>query len=303
MITPIQLSPYLSELTNTNFYLKRDDLYPEGGGGNKARIVKHILKKAIADNADYLLTAGGPHSNFNRALALMAKQIGLPVRIVLYDKNTHLQKTSLNKRICDWLGVEYVFCDPNQVEKTIQDQLQLLKNRGKNPYFIWGGGKSPEGSKAYFDAVEEIKLKNLFSPDLLITTLATGTTFAGLSTGMEVFFPENEIWGISVARTSSLARPVVEDSVKSLKALLSPALLTALNPKAIIHDQFLMGGYGTTNPDFQNFLQEIGPKSGLILDEIYVGKALFGAIQLLTSDDHWKGKNVLFLLSGGVFNF
>ena len=46
MITPIQFSPYLSALTDSEFYFKREDLFPQGGGGNKGRIVKHILKKA-----------------------------------------------------------------------------------------------------------------------------------------------------------------------------------------------------------------------------------------------------------------
>lgn len=40
MSTSIQYSPYLSALTGTDFYFKREDLFPEGGGGNKARIVK-----------------------------------------------------------------------------------------------------------------------------------------------------------------------------------------------------------------------------------------------------------------------
>ncbi len=34
--TPLQYSPYLSSLTKTEFHLKREDLFPEGGGGNKA---------------------------------------------------------------------------------------------------------------------------------------------------------------------------------------------------------------------------------------------------------------------------
>lgn len=115
MSTPIQYSTYLSALTGSEFFFKREDLFPEGGGGNKARIVKHILKEAKKQSSDYLLTAGGPHSNFNRALALMAAKEKLSLRLVLYDKNSLLEATSFNKRICDWLGIEYIHCAPDEV--------------------------------------------------------------------------------------------------------------------------------------------------------------------------------------------
>lgn len=303
MSTPIQYSPYLSALTDTDFYFKREDLFPEGGGGNKARIVKHIIKEVKKQSADYLLTAGGPHSNFNRALALMASKEKLPFRLVLYDKNSHIEATSFNKRICDWLDTEYIHCAPNEVPETIQIQLQELKRIGHNPYFIWGGGKSFEGTQAYFEAVQEIKEQNDFTPDLVITTLATGTTFTGLSAGMQAFYPNASLWGISIAKKKEDALTIITESLDLFQRKSELYLNKNNFDSHTIFDEFVMGGYGKITSESEQFIQKTGKNTGLILDEIYVGKSLFGAVELLKKSDTWRGKRVLFLLTGGVFNF
>ncbi len=303
MSTLIQFSSYLSSLTETDFYLKREDYYPGGGGGNKARIVDYILNEAKRQSADYLLTAGGPHSNFNRALALMASSENLPLRIVLYDKNPNIEAISFNKRICDWLDTEYIHCSPFEVPETIQNQLQELSNKGFNPYFIYGGGKSLEGTQAYLEAVREIKEQNDFYPDLVITTLATGTTFAGLSAGMQSYFPKADLWGISIARKKEEAIPIITDSLEQFKKKSKLDYFKTNFDSHIIFDEFVQGGYGNITPICKDFIKKTGKNTGLILDEIYVGKALFGAIELLKKSNIWRGKKVLFLLTGGVFNF
>jgi 1-aminocyclopropane-1-carboxylate deaminase/D-cysteine desulfhydrase-like pyridoxal-dependent ACC family enzyme len=293
---------FLSQLTGVEFYTKREDLINSGGGGNKARMLRYILKKAKDANSTHILTAGGPHSNFNRALAMMATQEGFKVRIVLFDKNIHLQKPSLNKRICDWLGTEYIPCDPERVEKTIQSELLKLKEEGHSPYFVWGGGQCLEGSLAYFDAVREIQVQNNFQPDLLVTTLATGTTFTGLFLGAKSNFPTCKTLGISVARENKDSFPVVARSIQILSSHLGlPEREYDLS--ASICDEYRMGGYGIVNQSCREFIQLASMRSGIILDEIYVGKALYGLVEYLGKNPGYQGKKVLFLNSGGLFNF
>ena len=113
----------------------------------------------------------------------MARKLGMKVRLILYDKNTHLDPVSLNKRVCDLAGVEYVTCDPEEVTEILNMEIEYLKSSGNSPFFIWGGGQSVEGSFAYFDAVKEIKEFNQVVPDILATALGTGTTFSGFYLG------------------------------------------------------------------------------------------------------------------------
>lgn len=300
--SPIEYSPYLSQLTQTDFYIKREDLISTGGGGNKARMLKYILKKAKESNSTYVVTAGGPYSNFNRALAMMALQEGFKVRIILFDKNAHLNKTSLNKRICDWLGTEYVHCAPNEVEITIQTEIDKLKKEGHLPYFIWGGGKSIEGSLAYFESVREIQEQNKFRPDLLATSLATGTTFSGLFLGTKELIPECRTLGISVVRKNEDSIPVVKQGIEGLARYLQlPEKKYNLSDE--ITEDYTMGGYGIVNSECKEFIKLASQKSGIIFDEIYVGKALFGLVDYLYKNPAFQGKKVLFLNTGGLFNF
>src|SRR5690606_6608694 len=95
--TPLSRMDRWSEEFGCNLFMKRDDLFEHGGGGSKARMLQYILWTAKKKQADYILTAGGPYSNFNRALALLCKKHGFRMRLVLYDKNTHINKYSLNK--------------------------------------------------------------------------------------------------------------------------------------------------------------------------------------------------------------
>lgn len=302
--TPIIYSKFLSEITGASIYLKREDLFAKGGGGSKARMLQYILADATEQQAEYILTAGGPYSNFNRALALMCKQLGLKIRLVLYDKNQHIGKASLNKRICDFCEVEYVYCEPNEVVETIEQQKKSLEKEGENFYYIWGGGKSIEGVYAYADCVKEIKEQINFIPDFIFTALGTGTTFSGLTIGCNQHLPKTEVVGISVARKSELAYQAIR-SIFSEFSGINPlyANIECLIKQENIIDSYLQGGYGLVEEKCTEFIKEAIYAEAAIFDEIYVGKALFGLKELCENSQQFKGKNIIFMNTGGVFNF
>ncbi len=300
--TPIDRLDYLSERLGVNFFLKREDLFGLAGGGSKARMLQYILQKAKNEDADYIVTAGGPYSNFNRALALMAQKLGMKVRLILYDKNTHLDRVSLNKRVCDLAGVEYVTCDPEEVAEILKLEIEKLKSRGNSPFFIWGGGQSVEGSFAYFDAAKEIKEYNQVVPDILVTALGTGTTFSGLYLGCKTYFPDCVALGISIARTKSQATPVVKDTISKLAKYLELENQEFDSEDNIV-DDFLFGGYGKTSPECKDFIHKTSLKEAILFDDIYVGKALFGLCRIIENNPGLKGKNIVFLNTGGIFNF
>lgn len=302
IFTPLQYSPYFSELTKTDFYLKREDLFPHGGGGNKARMIDKILEKAKLESASYIVTAGGPHSNFNRALSLIARSRGFKLRIILFDKNPHIRQESLNKRVCDQLGTEYLLCTPDEVPRKIEQEMKKLREAGESPFFIYGGGKSIEGLSTYAEVVKEIKAKNQLNPDLIATTFATGTTFSGLYAGVREYSPETEVLGISIARQNKISVPIV---LENLSEYFAPKSIQFSESKVYdqILDQYSCGDYGKSSDELKNFINLTMQNTGLILDEIYVGKALFGLIQYLKKTPAFVGKKVVFLLTGGVFNF
>lgn len=300
--TPIDRMDYLSERLGVNFFLKRDDLFGIAGGGSKARMLQYILLKAKNEGTDYVVTAGGPYSNFNRALALMAQKLEMKVRLVLYDKNTHLDRVCLNKRVCDMAEIEYVLCDPDEVAEVLNLEIEKLKSNGNTPFFIWGGGQSVEGAFAYFDAVKEIKEFNQVDPDVLVTALGTGTTFSGLYLGCKTHFPTCLTLGISIARTKSQAIPVIKDTISNLACYLELDNPVYDLDEQIV-DDYLFGGYGKISTECKEFIQKTSFSEAILLDDIYVGKALFGLSKIIENKPEMNGKNVVFLNTGGIFNF
>lgn len=80
--TKITELAYYSNKYRTHLFAKRDDLFDEAGGGNKARMLQYILSEVSPENCDVIVTAGGPNSNFNRACALMCARLGILMHLV-----------------------------------------------------------------------------------------------------------------------------------------------------------------------------------------------------------------------------
>lgn len=83
--TPVNKLEYYSKKLGVNLICKRDDLFAEAGGGNKARMLQYILADVNPKNCDVLVTAGAPCSNFNRACALMCAKLGVLMHLVEYS--------------------------------------------------------------------------------------------------------------------------------------------------------------------------------------------------------------------------
>ena len=295
--TPITRIDSLSAELNCNFLMKRDDLFEHGGGGSKARMLQFILSKAKLENADYILTAGGPFSNFNRALALLGPKFGFKVRLILFNKNKHIQIKSLNKRILDLSPVEIIECEHNKVEETIAQEYENLILQGHKPFYIWGGGKSNEGVEAYAQCYQEIR--NHINSDYIFTALGTGTTFSGLYAANSLSLNGDKIIGISVAREKNICIEVIKNILNHYNNNINS---TILNYHII--DDYLMGGYGHANEDLVNFINNFIFKESVIIDSIYVGKALYGTVEHIKNNQEiFAGKNVIFLNTGGIYNF
>lgn len=136
--TPVKSLPYYSEKFGCQLLCKRDDLFAEAGGGNKARMLQYILADVNRLNCDVLVTAGGPCSNFNRACALMCAKIGVSMHLVEYTDNPDEFQSSLNYFLCKLAGITRTRCKKDNVPDTIKRALDSYF--GKKVKFVYGGG-------------------------------------------------------------------------------------------------------------------------------------------------------------------
>ncbi len=290
--TPIQL---ISEDIN-KLFIKREDLIPYSFGGNKAR--KGVLFFEEIDNGGYdcVVTYGSSHSNHCRIVANMAVSRRMPCYLIAPSE---VSDVTFNSEFMALFGAEIITVPVEEVHDTIEYKLQELRDKGKNPYFIPGGGHGNIGTQAYVNCYDEIceyeKNNNIWF-DYIFFASGTGTTHAGLVCGKILHHDMRNIIGISIARKNPRGRNVVIESIKDFMPDINEELI---QKSTIFIDNYVGDGYGKDNNEIDTLIKLMMCKYGIPLDSTYTAKAFFGMQKYLQSE-RIENKNILFIHTGGT---
>ena len=295
--TPLQ---QISEINSNNLYIKRDDMTDLVLGGNKARKLEYFMQDAVDKNSDYIVTYGSVHSNHCRITAAAASKLGLPCLLIL-SKPKNKPSYNGNYFLYDLLDAEVHYVENNDVSKTIDQQLELLKEKGNNPYFIYGGGHGNLGTQAYIDAYQEIEVqkeKLNIEFEYIFLASGTGTTQAGLIIGREMLNNKEKIIGISVARNKDRGTKVIKESINNYSKEYDKML--NINKREIIFlDRYIGKRYADLYPEIKDTIKAVAKKDAILLDPVYTGKAFYGMKDYLINNNI-SNKNVLFIHTGGT---
>ena len=280
----------LSNILNVDLRLMRDDLYPFYGGGNKARKMAYILRKAQENGANALVTAGEIHSNHARVVALIGAEMGWKVVIVIHDAPEPLPRKSGNFLLVSLSGAEIVYCNKSEVGYAMDEQMKRLADQGLKPFYIYGGGHCLEGTLAYRDAVIELSAQlqqEKWEPDYIVLASGMGGTQAGIHLGCAELGIRTEVIGISISRDKFRGTKAVEDSIDEL------ALHLGLNTNGIppvqFRDEWVGNHYASVYPELTDLIKWTLKTSGLIIDPVYTGKAFYGLVQLIKRNEIREG--------------
>lgn len=280
--------------------IKRDDTTGPIFGGNKARKLEYLLFQALKKNADTIVTVGSIHSNHAMLTTAAANKLKLKTELILIGEPPG--KPSGNLLLNLFLGAETHFVKPEEVKEKINNLLNELKNKGRTPYFIPGGGHSLHGTLAYINFFKELKKQwgKKKKPDYLLTATGTGSTQAGLILGNKIFGWENlKIIGISISRPKKRCKKIIKKSIKEARTRLNPDL--KIPDKEIrVYDDFIGEGYGIPNKKTIEAMKFLAKNEGIILDPIYTGKAFEGLLNLINKDVIPKEETGIFLHTGGL---
>lgn len=198
-------------------------------------------------------------------------------------------------------GAKLVFTSLDKVSLVMDNEMDILRQEGYSPYYIYGGGHGLPGAMAYYDAARSYLQHNKdFNPDYVIHASGTGGTQAGLVVGFNKFSPTTKVIGISIARDSVRGRQVIQQSCNELTASLN--IESVATDKVIFLDEWHGGGYGKTYPELFLTIKKFASEYGLITDPTYTGKALHALTKLIDSG-YIPGKSkVLFWHTGGQIN-
>jgi len=301
--TPLEEAKNLSDfLGGPKVFFKRDDLTGLCCGGNKVRKLEFLMAQAISKKADCIVTGGGTQSNHAAQTAAVCAKLNIKVRLVLkkpdkmdYDGNLLLEEL---------MGAETVFVSAEKVEdlnRAIEEECNILRAEGHNPYGIPLGGSNPFGVISYAVATGELKKqaeeKNI-RIDRIFTACGTGGTMAGLILGKEIVDLSSEITGFSVGAVTAGLKNTVSSLIKETAKVLEYEDFSPAEP--CIYEDYIGPGYGQVDERTIEAIKLVAEKEGIFLDPVYTGKCMAGLIDLIKMGEFRKEENIVFIHTGGL---
>jgi D-cysteine desulfhydrase len=305
--TPLQRLPRLAERLGVDLWIKRDDATGGVEAGNKIRKLEYLLADALAQRADLVMTCGALQSNHCRATAALAARLGLRCRLFLRteDPTAPLPRHG-NALLMQLLGAEITLisaAEYREREALMGAEARRLERLGRRPYLIPEGGSNGLGSLGYVTAMEEVRqqldagLAGGHPFDLIVHACGSGGTAAGVALGAALHGVAPRVVAAAVCDSAAYFEKIADRIDQEARSLV-PSLPTPASLS--FEDRWKGPRYGVSSPDQLRFLVDVARSTGLLLDPVYTGKALFTLNRLVATDPSLLGKRVLFLHTGGL---
>ena len=305
--TPIESMPALSKVlkSDVNLYVKRDDLLPGAGGGNKTRKLEFCIADALEKGADTIITCGAVQSNHARLTASWSAKEGMDCHLILEErvKGSYKEGASGNNFLFELLGVKsigVVEAGSDMMAK-MEKKSEELKTKGKKPYIIPGGASNDIGALGYAACTEETmtQLNEMrLKIDHIVVPSGSAGTHAGMVAGMIGINGGIPIYGVNVSRAKDVQEGLVFDLAQKTAEKLK--IENAVKRDDVVcFDQYVGPGYSLPTASMVEAVRLFSQKEAILLDPVYSGKAAAGLIDLVRKGHFKKGSNVLFLHTGG----
>ena len=271
-----RISNALFTKKGVNVFIKRDDLIHPVIEGNKFRKLKYNIEETIKGQYKVIETFGGAYSNHLLAVSQAGKLFNL--KTIGYVNANYADAKNHTLKSCAENGMELKYLDK------IQFKTMLEEGRGKenNSYFLPEGGSNKEALRGTSEIVSEI-VSQFSGVTHVVCPLGTGGTVAGMTNN-------------SNKHLKIIAVPVLKmDAVTHLQNK-----FTNLDFKDLeIWPDYHFGGYAKIKPELIAFIKEWCEETGIVIDPIYNGKALFGVFDKIRNDHFAAGSNIVYVHTGG----
>ena len=304
--TPLQPLRRLTEhLGGPRLWMKREDRTGGSFGGNKLRKLDFVLKRALEEGADTLVSGGVVQSNSQRQVAAAAAMLGLDCHLAVYHGRlappTPEYETSGNALLnrlygatlhdVPWTG------DRNGA---IRDLADRLKAEGRRPFVVPYGVSDAMGAVGYASATAEIARQasqHGFNPIAIVLCSGSAGTQAGLVVGASQCLPETRVVGIDIdAEPDRVRDDVVRYAGEAATLLEVPFDADTVEVVA----GHAGPAYGVPHNATVEAIRLAGRLEALALDPVYSGKGLAGLLALI-ADGRWsQDEDVVFLHTGGA---
>ncbi|QMW06454.1 1-aminocyclopropane-1-carboxylate deaminase/D-cysteine desulfhydrase [Spirosoma foliorum] len=275
--SPLQLveDPFPEPVT-IRLFLKRDDLLHPQVSGNKWRKLKYNLLAARNQGFSTLLTFGGAYSNHLYATAAAGHVFGF--KTIGLVRGEELADKPLNQTLafCRQSGMQLQFISrADYRRKEEPDFLNALFAEFGPCYNLPEGGTNELAIRGTAEIIPEISTQLSYTPDFVCCPVGTGGTVEGL------------------AKSAS-----EETKVLGVMALKIPDVDKQGNWRQL--NDYHFGGYAKTTPELIQFIQTFERKTGVLLEQIYTGKMLYGIYDLARKGFFPDNATVVAVHTGGL---
>ena len=304
--TPLEYLPRLTEyLGGPSIYVKRDDCTGLASGGNKTRKLEFLMADALAQNADTIITQGAVQSNHARQTAAAAARLGLDCELLFENRIREPNHIYLNSGnvFLDRLFGAGIHHHPGgtDMNAAMEELAADLREQGRKPYVIPGGGSNRIGALGYVDcAMELLQQANQqqLKVDCVLHATGSAGTQAGLVTGLRATHANIPVLGIGV----NAAREAQEGKVYQLAVETAEHIGAGgcvRREDVVANCDYIGPGYGIPTPGMRAALLLLARLEGLLFDPVYSGKGLAGMIDLVEKGEFRAGQNIVFIHTGG----
>jgi len=302
--TPLQeLKNLSSSFPGYRLFIKRDDQTGLASGGNKTRKLEYLIREALDQGCDTVITAGAQQSNHCRQTAAACAVAGLSCHLLLGGEEPAQYHGNL--LLSSMLGAEIHFTGTHRKGEDIPALKTKLQARGKSCSVIPYGGSNLTGALGFVAAMLELRdqlTKNDLRIDHIYFASSSGGTQAGLILGKTLLGMDVELLPIAIDKEE-----ISGDSLEAivLGLLLEGASLMGLKRQFSVADTDLVrgydeSGYGVPTLEEMNAIRLLARSEGILLDPVYTGRAFYGMLDMLQRNRIPAGSNVLFWHTGGL---
>jgi D-cysteine desulfhydrase len=307
--TPMIKVPALDARLGVDLWIKRDDATGGAEAGNKIRKLELLLARALADRRDTVLTCGGVQSNHARATALACARLGL--KCVLFLRVGSLDDpwsgASGGNVLLDRLaGAELHPISADQYRERdalMSDAVRTLEIAGMKPFVVPEGGSNGLGALGYVLAMREVKaqldvgLAGAKPFDVVVHACGSGGTAAGVALGCARHEVAKRAIAFAVCDDRAIFEKRIASIVRDARSIVADL---PSDPPLEVDDEARGPAYAVMDVEQKNFLVDVARASGVVLDPVYTGKAMFGLARAVRRGSIRVGARVLFLHTGGL---
>ena len=304
--TPLEPLDNLSKLLGgPRLWIKRDDCTGLSTGGNKTRKLEFLMADAMAREADVVITQGATQSNHARQTAAAAAKLGIQCHVLLENRTGYTAADYVDggNVLLDRLHGATVERRPggSDMQAEMEAVAERLRQQGRRPYVIPGGGSNPLGAIGYANAALELVQQSVemgLRIDSLVHATGSAGTQAGLVAGLHALNSSMRLLGIGVRAPREKQESMVHDLACRTSALLG---VQGEIPRAAVQANcdYVGDGYGLPTPGMVEAVTLLARTEGLLLDPVYSGKGMAGLIDLVRKGAFARDQNIVFLHTGG----